>query len=343
MAVTIKDIAKLSGVSAGTVDRVLNNRGKVKPEVYQRVRGIAEALNYRPNTVAKSLALRRNPATIGVISHVQPTFSNYAVEKAFEGIDAAQKEIRGSGIAIRMEYAQDFNDANQVALIDQLVEEGIAALAIAPINTKTVCEKIASLSIPVFCFTNDIPEEYPHYFIGIDNYKTGSIAAGLFYMINRRLEKMAIVSSSLSMYGNATRLQGFQDRLEEYYGRQIVRWQMEAVNDDYISYKKIDAILHKHPDIDSLFFMSGAVTGGLQAIQEAGILGKIPIVAIDLAEPVKENLQNRNIAATIHQNSYLHGYNAIKCISDYIISGVLPKTQQIYVASEIIIRDSLPV
>ena len=53
MKVTIKMIAELSGVSTGTVDRVLNKRGKVKPEVESRVRAIVDAFNYKPNFCCK--------------------------------------------------------------------------------------------------------------------------------------------------------------------------------------------------------------------------------------------------------------------------------------------------
>ena len=46
---TMKEIADLSGVSRGTVDRVLNGRGSVRPETAKRVMEIAEQLNYQPN------------------------------------------------------------------------------------------------------------------------------------------------------------------------------------------------------------------------------------------------------------------------------------------------------
>ena len=48
--VTIKQIAELCGVSRGTVDRVLNKRGNVKPEKEKLIVEMAKKLNYRPNT-----------------------------------------------------------------------------------------------------------------------------------------------------------------------------------------------------------------------------------------------------------------------------------------------------
>ena len=44
MGVTIRQIAEAAGVSRGTVDRALNNRGRIRPEVAERVRQIAEEM-----------------------------------------------------------------------------------------------------------------------------------------------------------------------------------------------------------------------------------------------------------------------------------------------------------
>ena len=46
MAVTIQQIADAAGVSRGTVDRALNNRGRVDPDVAENIRKIAEELGY---------------------------------------------------------------------------------------------------------------------------------------------------------------------------------------------------------------------------------------------------------------------------------------------------------
>ena len=65
--VTIKQIAELCGVSRGTVDRVLNGRGKVKPEKAALVRAMAEKLNYRPNPAGKALSARKKQPVVGVL------------------------------------------------------------------------------------------------------------------------------------------------------------------------------------------------------------------------------------------------------------------------------------
>ena len=53
MAVTIKQIAEMCNVSRGTVDRVLNHRGRVSEETIQKVNDAVEKLGYKPNTFGK--------------------------------------------------------------------------------------------------------------------------------------------------------------------------------------------------------------------------------------------------------------------------------------------------
>ena len=47
MAVTMQQIADLAGVSRGTVDRALNDRGRIRPEVAEKIKMIAKELGYQ--------------------------------------------------------------------------------------------------------------------------------------------------------------------------------------------------------------------------------------------------------------------------------------------------------
>ena len=56
---TIKQIAEKAGTSRGTVDRVLNGRGNVNPELAKRILDIAERERYQPNQLAQALIRSR--------------------------------------------------------------------------------------------------------------------------------------------------------------------------------------------------------------------------------------------------------------------------------------------
>ena len=66
MASTIKDVAKLAGVSPSTVTRVLQDKSSISEATKKKVRKAMETLNYHPNVNARSLASKKTNV-IGVV------------------------------------------------------------------------------------------------------------------------------------------------------------------------------------------------------------------------------------------------------------------------------------
>ena len=69
--ITIKDIAKLAGVSAGTVDRVLHNRGRVSDDALVKVNKILEEIDYKPNVIARTLGSNKTYRVAALIPDPQ--------------------------------------------------------------------------------------------------------------------------------------------------------------------------------------------------------------------------------------------------------------------------------
>src|SRR5881396_2009865 len=64
--VGVRQIAKIAGVSLGTVDRALNNREGISKSTRQHILAIAEQLNYKPDLAARALSAGRVPTLVGV-------------------------------------------------------------------------------------------------------------------------------------------------------------------------------------------------------------------------------------------------------------------------------------
>jgi LacI family transcriptional regulator len=71
---SIKDIARLAGVSASTVSRVVNQRQYVKPEIRERVLSLVKETGYVPNNAARSMVLKRT-FTVGIV--IPDTFNMF--------------------------------------------------------------------------------------------------------------------------------------------------------------------------------------------------------------------------------------------------------------------------
>ncbi len=71
--VTLKQIAELADTSIGTVDRALNNRGRISEETKQKILQIADQLGYRPNKLASSLS-RSRAIRLGILYPAYPAY-----------------------------------------------------------------------------------------------------------------------------------------------------------------------------------------------------------------------------------------------------------------------------
>ena len=86
-------VADMAGVSRGTVDRVLNNRAHVSPEVYERVMDAIQSTGYlSPRNAYQKTLLNQNftPLKIGVLL---PNWSGHFKWEVSDGIEAAQSEL----------------------------------------------------------------------------------------------------------------------------------------------------------------------------------------------------------------------------------------------------------
>lgn len=88
MASTIKDVAKLSGVSVATISNVITRKKYVSPEVTQTVTRAMRKLNYRPNMIARSLKVKKTN-NIGVLA---PDISNPFFADIVKGVESVAKE-----------------------------------------------------------------------------------------------------------------------------------------------------------------------------------------------------------------------------------------------------------
>ena len=104
---SIRDVAEKAGVSIGTVSHVLNGNGQARISVatQERVRGIAIALGYRPNRLARSL-WRGKTDTIGLlVSGLQNPFFVEVLEAAQRlAIEAGYQVLVDSGPSVKGTY-----------------------------------------------------------------------------------------------------------------------------------------------------------------------------------------------------------------------------------------------
>lgn len=198
MAVTIQQIAEKAGVSRGTVDRALNNRGRINPEVAEMVKRTAEEMGY-VHKARKKQKSGTGKKKIGIVTQLSGSSFMLEVKR---GILTGKKELEDLGIEVLIQENTSVREEDQLRAIDELVKEGIQGLALMPVDSEGVREKLNWLvneqKIPVVTFNSDIVGTKRCCFVGMDNKRSGQMAAGLFGMMTRGVGKILVHHRDIS-------------------------------------------------------------------------------------------------------------------------------------------------
>ena len=175
--ITINDIARRTGLSKGTVDRVLHNRGEVSRKSYERVMDVIRELGYEPNLYASLLAKgKKHLVAVLIPSHEPGSFW----ELAASGIDSPTDAVTAAGLeALPFEYDQYDIDSFRAAC-EKVLEARPSGVVIAPLfqgETESVTARFQQEGIP-YCFIDSRPDSngYLAYF-GMPLYKSGYLCA----------------------------------------------------------------------------------------------------------------------------------------------------------------------
>ncbi|MCW1873805.1 HTH-type transcriptional regulator GalR [Erwinia sp. INIA-01] len=203
---TIKDVARLAGVSVATVSRVINNSPKASENSRQAVTQAMESLKYHPNANARALA-QQSTETIGlVVGDVSDPFFGAMVKSVDEvAWNTGNFLLIGNGY---------HNEQKERQAIEQLIRHRCAALVV---HAKKVpdSELIGLMKqIPGMVLLNRVLPGYEQRCIALDD-RYGSWLATR-HLIQQGHKNIAFICSNHSISDSSDRLQGYYDALKEH-------------------------------------------------------------------------------------------------------------------------------
>lgn len=320
--VTLEDVAKHAGVSRGTVDRVVHERGNVKPALEKRVKEALKELGYEKNVIASALAYKKYSKKLGVIfTEVKSVFFE---EKVINGIKDAEKDLYDFGIEI--EYASvDRNDPRKLCdEIDSMQNTGINGFAICAPNLRMIREKIdhlAEAGIPVVLFNTDIEDSKRECFVGENLSQSGKIAGNIMSRLIRENENIIIGYEQKGINASHTRVDGFISELQN-----------SSISEDNIFYlntslpeeqirDQLNDIFNDHINIRGIYLASEP-----NKLCGEFLLGKKysprPFVICHDIDPTTVNFLRLDIFDyVIDQDISAQSYRALLILKDILISG----------------------
>lgn len=207
--VTIEDVARLAGVTKGTVSSVLNGRvedARISQQTAERILKAAETLDYRPSAVGRMLA-RKQADAIGVLFQYGDLFSATSsfIPMVMRGVCEACTE-GGVDLMLFTKMGHDSDDIVH-ALTDGRID-GVLALRD---GDDPVIESLAQRQLPTVLFYSRATNQNAAY-VDTDNFAGGRLAARHLMQLGH--QSVAIVKAAGGSTSSHDRYVGFRDELE---------------------------------------------------------------------------------------------------------------------------------
>ena len=342
--VRIKDIAKRAGVSAGTVDRVLHERGELKAETKELVLKIASELNYKPNVAAQ--LLKKSFGYKVAILIPKPTNKKSYWSKHPKGFQNTARKKSPYNIDFNFFQFSLNNENDFVKKTHELVATKPDGVVLAPLYKKesiAFCKQLDGLNIPYVFIDTSIEGVNNLSYTGEDSIKSSRTAASLIDTTSDQNKDILIVNISKDLI-NSPHLNSRNKGFEEYFNEnRISKRQKITVNVSSNSMaevkRKLDSIFSANKNIGAVFVTSSRVYLVADYLKQQKI--KVRLVGYDLIE---ENIRFLNagiIDFLISQRPVHQAEKAMEIITDFLIDNKSVIQKSYYQPIDIVNKESL--
>jgi LacI family transcriptional regulator len=340
----IKDIARLAGVSIGTVDRVLHERGEVALKTSEKVRQILKETNYSPNVMARVLKSRKGYHLVSLLP--EPSKENIFWEKHSAGINRAIEELDLFHMNLTQVTFDMFNEKdfqNKAEAVLSLKADGVLLAPIFKAESIAFCSGLKVKKIP-FVFVDGFIENTDFLaYIGEDIYQSGRVAGQLADMITPELSDILIVSIARNIqnvHHLSNRINGFMNYFENSGINKGKKIQI-TIHDPSPSIVKseLNQAFSENPKIRSIF-MSGSKSYLIAGYLEEKGFKNVNLIGYDLLSRNIIYLKSGTIRFLIGQRPEEQTYKAVKKLFEFLSLDKVPENME-YLPVDIITSENV--
>ncbi|MBN2073669.1 MAG: LacI family DNA-binding transcriptional regulator [Actinobacteria bacterium] len=328
---TIKDVARMAGVSISTVSRVMNKSPKISPGTSNKVMDIIRQLNYEPNNIARSLS-RKKTNTIGVILEDigNPFFAEIA-----KGVEETLKKNKYSMFLTNTNFEEEL----ELKLTNLLLSNKVDGIIISPINDRSKSlEILKKRGVPFFLVNcRTLAEKFN--WVTTDNVRGGYLATK--YLIDLGYKRIMHIKGADDQ-PSKDKFRGFKKAVIEgklRMSEQVVidskaKTSKDGINimENYIRQKGIEGLP------GAIFAVNDDVAlGVLQVFSKKGV--RVP-EEVSLVGYDDIDIASYLFLTTVRQEKYKMGEIAASELISEMESGESYITKQLLMEPKLIVRNS---
>ncbi|MDX9846007.1 MAG: substrate-binding domain-containing protein [Tenuifilaceae bacterium] len=320
--VKISDIAQRAGVSTGTVDRVLHNRGEVSKKTRDKVLSILDELNYQPDILASTLAMKKTYRFATLFPEAGT--ENLFWKAPLAGLNTALSEIAPFGVTLSR-FLFKYNDQSSFnKQLEKIVSEPYDGVILTPVfydSTSLALEKLAETNTPVVFINSNIENLGNLSFVGQDARQSGLVAGRLMdYSLN--VEGCITIINFINEKGGNSHILNREEGFRSYFesGNFTKPRHLNTLNIYTHEQEEVNRILLETIGTDNPIcktmgvFVTNSRVFRVANFKKGFGLSNLILVGYDLLESNIDHLKKNNIDFLISQNPWEQGYKSLMAL-----------------------------
>ena len=341
--ITIIDVARRAGVSKGTVDRVLHNRGEVSEKSARKVRKAIEELEYEPNLYASLLASKNAHVIAGLLPEV---VEGEYWDKINRGFIQGGEQASAFGIRTRAFYYDQYDVKAFRAACAELLESEPAAVVLPPLfmtDTMALTEELRKRAIPYVYVDSKLEDDNYFAYYGMPMYKSGYLCAALLTerATPEQVSQVAVIrinrDKNRQSDPTVNRRAGFMDYMDANFPGTQVHNVFVTPSDQEQTYAALDAFFREHPDVRHIVMFSSRVYLIARYLSEHPMPGR-RVIGFDNLEKNMEMLSDGAVDILISQRTENQSRYAVNSLSDYLLMRKKPQGRDNYMHMDILTK-----
>lgn len=320
--IRIKDIAKMAGVSVGTVDRVLHKRPNVSPVSKEKVEKVLQEIDYMPNRNASALA-RTKPLVI--VAFIPQHDSGNYWEDIVLGMQQGKEQYADFGAELKIMTYDPFNFYTFAQRAQDILDTQPDGVIIAPTHAeynKMLINRLSDANIPFVYIDSEYKEKAPLSFFGQNPTESGYFCARMLMLLNPNKKPLLIfrkiAEGVLGSNQQYLRQTGFEEYMKKHHPEVVIHilnlHAMKPQEDEQM----LNDFFATHPESEAgILFNSIAYI--VAAYMKKYKKKNFHLIGYDLLKENVRYLRDGYIDFLIAQNPQEQGYRCVKTLANYVL------------------------
>lgn len=338
---TIVDVAKEAGVSPATVDRVLNDRERVREDTARRVYEAAARIGYHAAPLIAQRLLPEVPEMrFGFVLHKERQAFYQSLSGEIEAAVRGAQAIRGRAV---IEFSASQAPSEFAALIRGMRGrvDAVAASAVTHPEVTDAVSELREAGVPCFALLNDFAQGIRQNYLGLNNMKVGRIAASMIALAAPRPGKVGVFVGGYRWHGHELRETGFRSYFREYAPQFSVLDTLVNLETRQLTYEATLDLLERHPDLRGVYCAGGGMEGAIAALREVRQPGDVSLVVNEITPESRAALIDRYVTMVIATPISVMCRDLVAMMSEAVRNGITDVVGQHFLRPELILPESV--